>query len=62
MLTYFIIGLISLLLGVQLLFLAKVLFVTAVPAVLLIMLGILLIVGPFIYSIRQLIKENHSTK
>jgi hypothetical protein len=62
MLKYFIIGLICLLLGVQLHYIAKVLLVTAVPAVLLIMLGSLLMVGPFIYSIRQLIKGNNSTK
>lgn len=62
MLKYFIIGLICLLLGVQLHYIAKVLLVTALPAVLLIMLGFLLIVGPFIYSIRQLLRENNSTK
>lgn len=53
MLKYFIIGLICLLLGVQLLYI--VLLVTAVPAVLLIMLGSLIMIGPFIYSIRKLI-------
>lgn len=62
MLKYFIIGSICLLPGVQLHYIAKVLLVTAVPAVLLIMLSFLLIVGPFIYSIRQLVKEYNSTK
>jgi len=57
MFKYFINGLICLLLGIQLYYFAKGLSVTFIPSVSVIILGILLMIGSFINSIRQLSKE-----
>ncbi|MEK5391464.1 MULTISPECIES: hypothetical protein [Heyndrickxia] len=60
MFKYFINGLICLLLGSQLYYLAKGLSVTVLPAQLLIIFGVLLMIGSFIYSARQSSKEKDS--
>ncbi|WP_182200184.1 hypothetical protein [Paraliobacillus salinarum] len=56
MVKYFLGGFISLLIGLQLFYIAKELFITTIPAVLLIIFSILLMLGSFITSVRQTAK------